>query len=225
MSFEIITRDCSVLSDGELSQMADLVASNEANIDFGYLSKAREEWVLVTEIRDGAKLVAFSFYTLERIGGTPAIIVGVLCVDRNINARDGLYALRQGQFRKALLAFPDEDVLVGAKLANNGGFEIFEELVDIVPRPEHKTSGEERAWARRLAKRYGGENRVDDRSFIFSGANEVCGYAAYEPNVRSDQFVEFDQFFANLDRERNDTLIAFGWVMAEELVKFQVIDD
>ena len=74
------------------------------------------------------------------------------------------------QFRRAVLAFPDEDVLVGTRFLDAGGFEAFKALDDIVPRPGHKATGEERAWGRRLAKRFGIENGgYDDRSFIANG--------------------------------------------------------
>ncbi len=225
MSVEITTRDCAVLSDAELSAMADLAELCEAQFDIGYLSKAREEWVLVTDVKNDGKLTGFSFYTLERIGGTPAVIIGVLLVEKSPSARDVLYSLREGQFRKALLAFPDEDVLVGSKLIDVGAFEIFEELVDIIPQPGHKPSGEERAWARRLARRYGSENRVDDRTFVFSGIGETTGYSAYTPHVRSEAYAAFGDFFTPLSSEKNDTLIAFGWIMAEELAKFTGLDD
>lgn len=225
MLFEITTRDCSVLSDGELASMADLAAANEVNFDIGYLSKVREDWVLATDIRQDGELKGFSFYTLERIGGTPAVIIGVLVVQKCEGARDVLYALREGQFRKALLAFPDEDVLVGSKLTDVGAFEVFEDLVDIVPKPGHKPTGEERAWARRLARRYGSESRVDDRTFIFRGIGEVTGYSAYVPVKHSGVFRDYDEFFEPLSQDSNDTLIALGWVMAEELAKFAGLDD
>ena len=64
------------------------------------------------------------------------------------------------QFRRAVLAFPDEDVLVGTRFAHASGFEAFKALDDIVPRPDHKATGEERAWGRRLAKRFGVETAV-----------------------------------------------------------------
>ncbi|CAG4903469.1 MULTISPECIES: hypothetical protein [Acidithrix] len=225
MSVEITTRDCSLLSDGELDAMAELVASSEVNLDFGYLSKAREEWVLVTEVKVDGRLRGFSFYTLERIGGTPAIIIGALVVERGPQARETLYRVREGQFKKALLAFPDEDVLMGSKLLDVGAFEIFEDLEDIVPKPGHKPTGEERAWARRLARRYGSENRVDDRTFIFSGTGEITGYSGYEPAVRSSVYADFADFFTPLESQKNDSLIAFGWIMAEELAKFVATDD
>ena len=44
-----------------------------------------------------------------------------------------------------------------------------------MPFPGHKSSGEERAWARRLAKRFGGESRLDDRTFVVKGDGSVAG--------------------------------------------------
>ena len=44
-----------------------------------------------------------------------------------------------------------------------------------MPFPEHKSSGEERAWARRLSKRFGCESRLDDRTFVLKGDGSVAG--------------------------------------------------
>ena len=225
MSIEINTRDCAVLSDSELSVMADLSEAAGSSFDIGCLSKAREEWVLVPDVLKDGTLSGFSFYTLERIGGTPAIVVGIMLAEAGEHSRETMLAIREGQFRKALLAFPDEDVLVGTRLTDAGGFEIFEGLVDIVPQPGHKPSGEERAWARRLARRYGGEHRIDDRTFVLTGTGESIGYTAYTPLAASPQFSGFGEFFGDLDAERRDSLIALGWIMAEELAKYAGFDD
>src|SRR3546814_5055975 len=49
----------------------------------GLLSKMAEAWVLITQAREGDKLRGFSFCTLERIGGTPCVLVGLASVARN----------------------------------------------------------------------------------------------------------------------------------------------
>ena len=46
------------------------------------------------------------------------------------------------QLRRAVLAFPDEDVLVGTRLLGPGAFAAFDGLADIVPRPGHRASCE-----------------------------------------------------------------------------------
>ena len=56
MSFEVETKDCTSLSDAELAEMADLCVDREPGFDIGFLSKQREEWVLVTLVREGSKL-------------------------------------------------------------------------------------------------------------------------------------------------------------------------
>jgi len=70
MSIQVETKDCTSISDAELAEMADLCAEREPEFDIGFLSKQREEWVLVTRASEGNKLRGYSFSTLERIGGT-----------------------------------------------------------------------------------------------------------------------------------------------------------
>ena len=125
----------------------------------GVLSKQAEAWVLVTQARENDKLKGFSFSTLERIGGTPSVLIGLASIKRGSKRDTVLRAIIQDELRRAVLAFPDEDVLIGTRFTTAAGFEAFKALNDVVPRPDHKASGEERAWGRRLAKRFGGRHR------------------------------------------------------------------
>ena len=84
-------------------------------------------------------------------------------------------------YRRAVLAFPDEDVLVGTRLAHASGFRAFRGLEDVVPRPDHRATGEERAWGRRLAKRFGAEGQLDDRTFVIKGDGDAAGLLDYAP--------------------------------------------
>ncbi len=216
MAIQVETKDCTALTDAEMGEMADICADGPARYDVGLLSKQREEWVLVTQARDNARLCGFSFCTLERIGGTPCLLIGLASVKRGARRDAVLKALMADQYRRALLAFPDEDVLVGTKLIDAAGFQAFKGLDDIVPRPGHRASGEERAWGRRLAKRFGAEGRIDDRTFIVRGDGNTCGALDHE-SLKNDVDPEVAAFFEPLDRERGDYVIAFGWAMAEDL--------
>src|SRR6185437_14691730 len=119
-------------------------------------------------------------------------------------------------YRRALLAFPDEDVLLGTRLLSPEGFRAFLGLTDVVPRPDHKPSGEERAWARRLAKRFGCDGRLDDRAFVLKGEQGVSGGLDFlAAKVKLPDGVE--GLFDGLDADRGDRLVAFGWAMAEDL--------
>ena len=217
MAIHAETKDCTGLSDSELTDMADICADGSAGYDVGILSKQVEEWVLVTQVRDGVKLNGFSFCTLERIGGTPSVLIGMASVKRGPRRDAVLRTLIGEQLRRAVLAFPDEDVLVGTRLLEASGFAAFDGLEDIVPRPGHKATGEERAWGRRLAKRFGCEGRVDDRTFLITGTGDTPPALDHECVDPTTLDPAVTAFFADLDSTRGDALIGFGWAMAEYL--------
>jgi hypothetical protein len=220
MAIEVETKDCTALSDAELSEMADLCAEGPHRFETGDLSKQVEAWVLVTTARENDKLKGFAFCTLERIGGTPSVLIGLASI-RRTSKRDGvLRAIIHDQLRRAVLAFPDEDVLVGTRFDNPGGFEAFKPLNDVVPRPDHKATGEERAWGRRLAKRFGVDStEYDDRGFLARGDGSVPCLFDHESQKPEKIDPAVAAFFGDVDRTRGDALIAFGWAMAEDLEK------
>jgi hypothetical protein len=142
MALEVETRDSSALTDADLDEMASMGAS----FDIGLLSKAKEDWVLNTTARIDGKLLGFSFSTLERIGGTPCVLLGMLSVKRGTKRDTVLKGLMTEAFHRALMAFPDEDVVIGSRFVAADGLEAFKSLTDIIPRPNHRAVGEERAW-------------------------------------------------------------------------------
>jgi hypothetical protein len=216
MSIQVETKDCTSLSDAELAELADLCAEREPRFDIGFLSKQREEWVLVTRAREGNKLRGYSFSTLERIGGTPSLLIGVATVDRTARADTVLRAIMGDKYRRALLAFPDEDVLVGTRLLGAEGFRVFAGLSDVVPGSDHKATGEERAWGRRLAKRFGADGRIDDRTFVLTGDGcESGGFDFNSPKAATSD--EIGDLFEGIDVGAGGRLVVFGWAMAEDL--------
>jgi hypothetical protein len=120
-------------------------------------------------------------------------------------------------YRRAVLAFPDEDVLVGTRLARASAFRAFAGLEDVVPRPEHRATGEERAWGRRLAKRFGADGQLDDRSFVIKGDGDAAGLLDFDPLESDGESEALAGLFAAVEGKRRDSLVAFGWAMAEAL--------
>jgi len=220
MSIQVETKDCTTLGDAELAELADLCAEGPLPYEVGLLSKQAEAWVLTTQARDNGKLKGFAFSTLERIGGTPSVLVGLASVKRCAKRDTVLRAIVHDQLRRAVLAFPDEDVLFGTRFTTPSGFEVFRTLHDVVPRPDHRASGEERAWGRRLAKRFGVEaSAYDDRTFVAKGSGshpEVFDHDSLKPDAIGSDVAAF---FKGLDAKRGDSLVAFGWAMAEDLAK------
>ena len=221
MSIAVDTKDCTALSDAELVEMADLCAEGSHPHEVGTLSKQSEAWVLITQVRDDGRLKGFAFSTLERIGGTPCVLVGLAAVRRTSKRDTVLRGLVQDLLRRAVLAFPDEDVLVSARFGQPGGFDAFRSLNDIVPRAGHRASGEERAWGGRLAKRYGIETRAyDQRAFIARG--DGSGHATvFDHDTLKHELIDVEIVgrFDGVHPHKGDSLVAFGWAMEEDLRK------
>ncbi len=220
MAIEVETRDCTSLTDADLAEMADLCTGSVNAYEVGLLSKQAEEWVLVAIATESGKIRGFSYCTLERIGGTPSLLIGAAHTCRNTKRDTVLRAMMTDQMRRSVLAFPDEDVLVGCRFNNPSGFEAYKALHNIVPRPDHKASGEERAWGRRLAKRFGiGTNSYEDRVFTVRGHGQQATVLDHESSKPEKISAEVAAQFDGLDLSDGDSLIAFGWAMAEDLDK------
>lgn len=219
MSIEVETKDCTGLSDAELGELADLCAESPFPHEIGTLTKECESWVLVTQARDSGKLKGFTYSTLERIGGTPCVLIGMGTVKRNAKRDTVLRAIMNEELRRAVLAFPDEDVLVAARMTDPSAYEAFRSLHHIIPRKDHKVSGEERAWGRRLAKRFGiVPSRYDDRQFRVKGDGSMPVVLDHE-STKPERVADHAGFFEDLDVEAGEFVISYGWAMAEDLEK------
>lgn len=214
MAFDVETKDCVALTDTELEEMASMGDS----FDIGTLSKAKDDWVLVTTARDGSKLHGFTFSTLERIGGTPCVLIGLLSVKRTSKRDQALRGLMSEAYHRALMAFPDEDVVVGSRFADAGGLEAFRNLTELIPRPGHRAVGEERAWGRRLAKRFGVEAQYDEKSFVVAKSGR-SGFLDHETAKPDKIDPDVAGLFNEVSERSGGVLIVHGWTMAEDLAK------
>ncbi len=150
MSIDIVTNDAVALTDSDLDEMASMGGA----FDIGAVSKAKEDWVLATVARIEGRLHGFSFSTLERIGGTPCVLIGMMSVRRHSRRDQVLRGLMHEAYHRALMAFPDEDVVIGSRFVAADALDGFKELDEVTPSPGSRAVGEERAWGRRLAKRF-----------------------------------------------------------------------
>ena len=217
MTLDVTTRDCAALGDAELAEMADLTAGT-VDWEVGQLGKQAEEWVLVSTAARKGKLKGFVFTTLERIGGTPAMIVGLAATARDRSSSSTMRALMNEQYHRALMAFPDEDVLVSVRLIEPGGLELLERLSDVRPAAGVRANGEERAWGRRLSKRYGALT-FDDRSMLARGEGPAL-VADHSPASRNGDEPACETF-GSCKPSEGDFVIAWGWAMAEFLESFR----
>ena len=212
MALDVSTNDAAALTDSDLDELASMDEAFSA----GHLSKAKEDWVLITTARFGNSLHGFTFSTLERIGGTPCVLLGLMSVKRSSKRETVLRGLMAEAYHRALMAFPDEDVVVGCRFVNADGLEAFKDLDDVTPTPGSRAVGEERAWGRRLAKRFGIDSGYDANSFISpEGARD--GYLDFESSRPDAIDGDVQAMFSGVPD--NGAMIVYGWTMAEQLVK------
>jgi hypothetical protein len=213
MAVEVVTNDANSLTDADLDEMGSM----EGAFDIGAISKAKEDWVLVTCARIDGKLHGFMFATLERIGGTPCVLIGMLSVRRHSKRDTVLRGLMHEAYHRALMAFPDEDVVVGSRFVAADGLEAFEKLDEVTPRPGHRAVGEERAWGRRLAKRFGIDSKYEAETFIAKQGQS--GFLDFESSKPEKLDPEVVTLFKPVNARAGDAMVVYGWTMAEDLVK------
>jgi hypothetical protein len=174
-----------------------------------------EQFPLVAVVSEDDELHGFLFGSLERIGGTPCILWGLGATRKGRTARPTLESLVGELYRRAAISFPDEDVLVAGRVAHPAAYSLFTALSDVCPRPKYTPNGEERAWGRRLARRFGCDARYDERAFKLKkgGGSEPVLDARH---VKLGGKAATD-LVGTLNPAKGEALIAYGWAMAEQL--------
>ena len=157
--------------------------------------------------------------SLERIGGTPSILWGLGAVRKGKTAIAALRSMTGELSRRAAISFPDEDVLVATRLAQASCYVLLQTYADVVPRPGYTPNGEDRAWGRRLAKRFGVDPHFDDRAFkvAVKGRKPPCVPVLDASPVKASGGAKITSLVGELDAGRGQAMIAFGWAVAEEL--------
>jgi hypothetical protein len=214
MAVQVQTNDSAALTDSDLDELASM----DGAFGIGELSKAKEDWVLATTARIDGKLHGFMFSTLERIGGTPCVLIGLMSVRRSSRRDQVLRGLMAEAYHRALMAFPDEDVVVGSRFVSPDALDAFKELDDVTPTAGTRAVGEERAWGRRLAKRFDVESNYDEKTFVVKKAGQE-GFIDYESAKPDKVDAARKELFSQVPAAAGGALIVYGWTMAEDLVK------
>jgi len=209
------SRDSVSLKPAELDELGQLLQAVGLPLGDQPLDASVEQFPLITLATEDEELQGFLFGSLERIGGTPCILWGLGAVKKGRTARATLEGLVGELYRRAAISFPDEDVLVAGRIAHPAAYSLLGALNDVCPRPKYTPNGEERAWGRRLARRFGCDGRYDDRTFKVKKSKEV------EP-VFDTRNVKLGgkaatELVGNLDPAKGEAMIAYGWAMAEQL--------
>lgn len=212
---DVESRDSVSLKPAELDELGQLVSAIGLPLLDEQLDQHVEQFPLVAVVTEDDEVLGFLFGSLERIGGTPCILWGLGGVRRGRQARPSLDALAAELYRRAAISFPDEDVLVAGRIAHPAAYTLLGVLDDVCPRPKYTPNGEERAWGRRLARRFGCDARYDDRTF------RLAAHGAPEP-VLDARAVKAGgkvvvELIGEVDPCNGEAVIVYGWAMAEAL--------
>ena len=182
IEIEVATKDCTALTDAELAEMADLSAAETKRLGGGLPVEAARGV--------GAR------YPGPRAGKASWLRAG--------NPRADRWHAKPADRRRRLLPRPQRQLPLFVQRCTIStaapswrsptrtsssargspslpGFRAFAGLEDVVPRLDHRATGEERAWGRRLAKRFGAEGQLDDRTFVLKGDGDAAGLLDYDP--------------------------------------------
>jgi len=212
---DVESRDSVSLKPAELDELGLLVSEIGLPLHDEQLDGHVEQFPLVAIAAVEGDPQGFLFGSLERIGGTPCILWGLGGVRRGRNARPALDGLVAELYRRAAISFPDEDVLVAGRIAHPAAYSLFGVLVDVCPRPQYTPNGEERAWGRRLARRFGCDTRYDERTFRLT-AHGVPELVLDARVVKAGGKVAAE-LIGEVDPSNGEAVIAYGWAMAEAL--------
>lgn len=211
---EVVTQDSSALTESQIEEMLTI----EGAFGLAQFQKAMGDWVLCTLARVDGKLHGVTFSTLERIGGTPCVLIGLMTIKRSTKRDAVLKGLMAEAYHRALMAFPDEDVVVGSRFAKPDGVEALKQLTEIIPRDGHRAVGEERAWGKRLARRFGVDAKYDEKTFVVASDGQ-SGFLDFESSKPEKISEKITGLFATVNEKKGGVIIIHGWTMAESLVK------
>jgi hypothetical protein len=212
---DVDIRDSASLKPAELDVLSQVLRDCGSPLEDKVLDHQVEQFSRVSLVTAEDEVQGFLFGSLERIGGTPCVLWGLGAARDNGHAEPVLQAMTTELYRRAAISFPDEDVLVAGRFARPTVYRLFGSLQEPVPRPGYKASGEDRAWGRRLAKRFGCDARYDDRAFCATGTGQP--EPLLDVDLDGEPEPEVAALLAPVDAARGDSLIAFGWAAAESL--------
>jgi hypothetical protein len=96
--------------------------------------------------------------------------------------------------------------------------EAFKSLTDIIPRTGHRADGEQRAWGKRLARRFGVDSKYDGQTFVVASDGQ-SGYLDFESSKPEKISENITALFTTVNAKKGGVIIIHGWTMAESLVK------
>jgi hypothetical protein len=216
---QVESRDSVSLKPAELDVLGQLLTNVGLPGMDTQLEGHVETFPLIVVATEDEDVHGFMFGSLERVGGTPCILWGLGAARKGRQAGLAVKGMVSELYRRAAISFPDEDVLVGVRLAQPAVYAMLQTYANCVPRPGYTPNGEERAWGRRLAKRFGCDAHYDDRAFRVrvTGRKPVVMPVLDATPVKATGGAKVIELVGTHDPTKGEAMIAFGWAIAEQL--------
>jgi hypothetical protein len=216
---QVESRDSVSLKPAELDALGQLLTTVGLPGMDTQLEGHVETFPLIVVASDDEEVHGFMFGSLERVGGTPCILWGLGAARKGRQAGLAVKGMVSELYRRAAISFPDEDVLVAGRIAQPAAYSLLAILTDVVPRPNYSPTGEERAWGRRLARRFGCDARYDDRAFrvAHKGKGKPAPEAVLDTSTVKGGGKAATEVVGVVDPLRGEAVIAFGWATADAL--------
>jgi hypothetical protein len=210
----IESRDTVSLKPAELDEFGELIRDCGYEIEDSVIDEHVEKYTIIVTVRDVA-LEGFLFGSLERIGGTPATLWSFGAVRKGKRSKEAAELLLSELYRRSAISFPDEDVLIGTRLAFPSTYAFLAQRQDVVPRPGYTPTGEERNWARHLAKRFDCETTFDEKTF-YTKKSKKSTPLFFTAAIKTTNKVAIGMV-GEKDYVKGESVIAFAWATADEL--------
>jgi hypothetical protein len=219
MAMNVESRDSVSLKPAELDEFGQLLHAAGVPIGDAELDQQVEPFPLVVLAFTEDQLEGALLGSLERIGGTPSILWGAGVARKSKDAPNTLRLMTSELSRRAAISFPDEDVVVATRIHRPSAYTLLQTYANVVPRPGYTPNGEDRAWGRRLAKRFGADGHFDDHTFkiTMKGRKPPCVPVFDATGIKATGGAKIVSLVGDLEAQKGQALIAFGWAVAEEL--------
>ena len=213
------SRDSVSLKPAELDEFAQLLGSSGLSLTDEQLDLQVEAFPLAVVAMFESEVQGVMLGSLERIGGTPAILWGLGVARKGKQAAAALKAMTGELSRRAAISFPDEDVLVATRLSQPSCYTLLASYANLVPRAGIRPERRRPRVGPRLAKRFGLDSHFDDRGFTVAvkSRKPTCVPILDASPVKATGGAKIVSLVGDLDATRGKAMIAFGWAVAEEL--------
>ena len=204
---------CADLTKVEIAELSRLFHATYRDADEAYLAKSGKTLRFVALAESGDALVGFSFgdsvqVNLPRMDEPQSVaLAGIACIDESMRRRGLFVTLATEAIRAGGGVQADNPLLFTGRMAHVLTYRTMANMSPTtVPAAGKNTS----AWHREVAVEVASlfKSEIDPDTFVVRGSGSPVGF----PRIAFDTSPEEDALFAQVNRERGDSLLSMCWL-------------